>query len=258
MILTIDIGNTNIVIGCCRGEEILFGERLTTNKNGTALEYAVIFKNVLEMYSVNPREITGAVISSVVPSVTDVVREAVLKITGVESLTVGPGIKTGLSILTDDPAQLGSDLVVDAVAGISEYPLPLVIFDLGTATTVSVIDEKKNYLGGMILPGMRTALDSLVGKTSQLPNIRLNSPKKVIGTNTVDCMQSGMLYGTAASIDGIIEKIENELGRGVTAVATGGLAGTVIPLCAREIIVDDDLLLKGLMILYNKNKKDAE
>lgn len=254
MILTIDIGNTNIVIGCCDGDKILFGERLTTNKNSTELEFAVIFKNALEMYSINPREITGSVISSVVPSITETVRSAVKKITGTDSMIISPKIKTELNICTDSPEELGSDLLVDAVAGISEYSLPLVIFDLGTATTVSVIDENKNYLGGMILPGLKTALDALVGKTSQLPHISLKAPEKVIGTNTIDCMRSGVLYSTAAGIDGIIEKIERELGKPVTAVATGGLAGTVVPLCERNIICDDGLLLKGLMIIYNENK----
>ncbi len=254
MILAIDIGNTNIVIGCCRDGKILFGERLTTDKTGTELEYAIVFKNVLEMYSINPKDVEGSVISSVVPSITDTVRAAVKKITGTDSVIVGPGIKTGLNILTDNPAQLGSDLVVGAVAGINEYPLPLVIFDLGTATTVSVIDENKNYLGGMIMPGLRISLDTLAGKTSQLPQIRLEAPKKLIGTDTVECMQSGILHATASGIDGIIGKIERELGKNVTAVATGGLSGTVLPLCGRDIIYDDDLLMKGLMIIYNKNK----
>lgn len=254
MVLAIDIGNTNIVIGCCRDGKIVFGERLTTDKNGTQLEYAVIFKNVLEMYSIDPKEVEGSIISSVVPSITDTVRGAVKKITGTESVIIGPGIKTGLNIMTDNPAQLGSDLVVAAVAGINEYTLPLVIFDLGTATTVSVIDENRNYLGGMIMPGVKIGLDTLVGKTSQLPQIRLEPPKKLIGTDTVECMRSGVLYGTASSIDGIIDKIERELGRSVTAVATGGLSGAVLPLCEREIIYDDDLLMKGLMIIYNKNK----
>lgn len=254
MVLAIDIGNTNIVIGCCRDGKIVFGERLTTDKNGTQLEYAVIFKNVLEMYSIDPKDVEGSIISSVVPSITDTVRGAVKKITGTESVIIGPGIKTGLNIMTDNPAQLGSDLVVAAVAGINEYTLPLVIFDLGTATTVSVIDENRNYLGGMIMPGVKIGLDTLVGKTSQLPQIRLEPPKKLIGTDTVECMRSGVLYGTASSIDGIIDKIERELGRSVTAVATGGLSGAVLPLCEREIIYDDDLLMKGLMIIYNKNK----
>ncbi len=253
MILAIDIGNTNIVIGCFNGEKIVFTERLSTNHKSTELEYAILFKNVLEIYNVETDSIDGGIISSVVPSLTNVIKKAMQKLTAAEVMSVGPGIKTGLNILTDNPAQLGSDLVVDAVAGINEYPVPLAIFDMGTATTISVIDKNKNYIGGVIIPGLEVSLNSLVGGTSQLPKISLDAPKNVIGKNTVDCMKSGILYSNAASIDGMIKKIEDELGETVTAVATGGLASTVIPLCERNIILDDELLLKGLMIIYNKN-----
>lgn len=253
MILAIDIGNTNIVIGCFRDNQIIFTERLWTNHKSTELEYAILFKNVLEIYNISPENISGGIISSVVPSLTNVIKSAMQKLSNAEIMTVGPGVKTGLNILTDNPAQLGSDLVVDAVAGINEYPLPLAIFDLGTATTISVIDKNKSYLGTVIIPGIEVSLNSLVGGTSQLPKISLDAPKKVIGTNTADCMRSGILNFTAAGIDGMIEKIEAEIGESVTAVATGGLAPTVVPLCERDIILDDELLLKGLMIIYNKN-----
>ena len=254
MILAIDIGNTNIVIGCFDGDKIIFTERLWTNHKSTELEYAILFKNVLEIYSISPDCIDGGIISSVVPSLTNVIKSAMQKLTNAEVMSVGPGVKTGLNILTDNPAQLGSDLVVDAVAGINEYPVPLVIFDLGTATTVSVIDKNKSYMGTIIIPGIEVSLNSLVGGTSQLPKISLEIPKNVIGTNTVDCMKSGIMNFTAAGIDGIIGKIEKEIGEKVTVVATGGLASTVVPLCDRDIILDDELLLKGLMIIYNKNK----
>lgn len=252
MVLAIDIGNTNIVVGCCNGDKIEFMERLTTSHSSTDLEYVVLIKAILDLYGINPNDINGAVISSVVPSVTDVVKEAVKKITKAEPLIIGPGAKTGLSIKTDNPAQLGSDLVVDAVAAINEYGAPVIVFDMGTATTVSVINSKREYLGGMIIPGMMISLNAMVSGTSQLPKISFDKPKKLIGTNTVDCMKSGILYGTAASIDGIIDRIKDEIGD-VTVVATGGLAGTVIPLCRNKIILDDELLIKGLMIIYNKN-----
>lgn len=253
MILAIDIGNTNIVIGCFKGEKIEFTERLATNHKSTELEYAILFKNVLEIHHIDTTSIKGGIISSVVPSITTVIKKAMQKLTDMEVMIIGPGIKTGLNILIDNPAKLGSDLVVDAVAGINEYPVPLVIFDMGTATTISVIDKNKSYIGGVIIPGLEVSLNSLVGGTSQLPKISLEAPQSVIGKNTVDCMKSGILYSTAASIDGMIKKIETELNQKVTAVATGGLAPTVIPLCEREIILDDELLLKGLMIIYNKN-----
>lgn len=254
MVLAVDIGNSNIVIGCCRDNKITFVERLSTKPDSTILEYAISFKNVLELYGITKEDIDGAIISSVVPSVTSTVLGAVKKITGIDALVIGPGLKTGLNIMIDNPAQLGSDLVVDAAAGIAEYPLPLIIFDMGTATTVSVIDENKNYLGGMIIPGVNISLNALTARTSQLPKISLDPPKKVIGRNTIDSMKSGILYSTAASLDGIIDRIEEETGKKYTVVATGGLAGRIIPMCKKKIILDDELLLKGLIIIYNKNK----
>lgn len=252
MILAIDIGNTNIVAGVCDGERVLFMERLTTDHKATSIEYAVMLKQIFELNQLSTDAIHGAIISSVVPSVTESVKAAVKKVNGIDTLVIGPGIKTGLSIKTDNPAQLGSDLVVDAVAGINEYGAPLVIFDMGTATTISVINDKKEYVGGMIMPGMLLSLNAMVSGTSQLPRIGLENPKKLIGTNTTDCMKSGVLYGAASSIDGMLDRIREEMGD-VRAVATGGLAGTVIPLCKNDIILDDELLIKGLMLIYNKN-----
>lgn len=252
MILAIDIGNTNIVIGGCDGGKVLFMERITTNHTATEIEYAIILKQILELSGSDISGIKGAVISSVVPSVTNSVKEAVKKVNGIDALVIGPGIKTGLSIKTDNPAQLGSDLVVDAVAGIHEYGAPLIIFDMGTATTVSVINKNNEYLGGMIMPGMMISLNAMVSGTSQLPKIGLDKPKKLIGTNTVDCMKSGVLYGTASCIDGMIDRIKAEIGE-ARVIATGGLAGAVTPLCRNEIVLDDELLIKGLMLIYNKN-----
>ncbi len=254
MVFAIDIGNTNIVIGCFEDEKIIFTERLSTKKTATPLEYAISFKNVLELYGVDFSNIEGSIISSVVPEITTIVNMAIKKITEKNSIIVGPGIKTGLSIKVDNPAQLGSDLVVGAVAALAEYPVPMVVIDFGTATTITVINSKRDLLGGMILPGVILSLKSLSGGTSQLPEIGLEPPKKFIGTNTVDCMKSGILYNTAYGIDGFIENIEKELGEKVTVVATGGLAKSIVPLCKNKITVDDELLLKGLMDIYNKNK----
>lgn len=256
MILAIDIGNTNIVIGCFKGDSIKFTERLSTNHKSTELEYAILFKNVLEIYSIKPNKINGGIISSVVPSITNVIKNAMEKLTKNRILVVGPGIKTGLSILTDNPIQLGSDLVVDAVACIKEYSLPAAIFDMGTATTISIVDKNKNYLGTIIMPGVEVSLNSLVGGTSQLPKISLEPPKHIIGKNTIESMKSGIIYSTAASIDGMIERLEDEMGEKLTVVATGGLAETIVPLCKRDIILDDELLLKGLAVIYNKNIGD--
>ncbi len=253
MILAIDIGNTNTVIGCFDNEKILFVERLSTDTTKTVLEYAIGIKNVLEMYHIDPSDMNGSIISSVVPPVTNMFREAIEKITGSSVMIVGPGVKTGLNILMDNPAQVGSDLIVNAVAGIAEYPLPLVIIDMGTATTIEIVDQNRNYIGGMILPGMKVSLDSLTSRTSQLPRISMEAPKRVIGKNTIECMKSGVIYGNASCLDGMIDRIEQELGMRTTVVATGGLAGSVVPHCVHSIIHDDALLLKGLMQIYKKN-----
>lgn len=253
MVLAADIGNSNIVIGCFDGDEILFVERLATNRGSTTLEYAVLIKTVLELNGLANREFEGGIVSSVVPSVTNMVRNAIERLIGKTPLVVGPGLKTGLKIRLDNAAALGSDRVADAVAAIDQYPCPLIIIDMGTATTISVVDQDKNFIGGMIMPGLRISMEALASRTSQLPQISLDPPKKAIGRNTVECMRSGIINGTAATIDGAIRRIERELGRSCTVVSTGGLAQIVIPQCKRRIISDDKLLLKGLMILYNKN-----
>ena len=254
MILVIDIGNTNIVAGCVEGKNIPFRERLSTAHRATRLEYSVLLKTAFDMYGIDYRDIEGAIISSVVPSVTNIVREAIEKLCGINVMVVGPGVKTGISIVIDNPAQLGSDLVVDAVAGLEEYPLPQIIVDMGTATTVSVINKEKQFLGGAILPGVAVSHEALIGRTSQLPKVAFEKPKKIIGSNTIDSIKSGILYGNAGAIEGIVDRFEEELGEKCCVIATGGLAKVIVPLCKRDIIVDEDLLLKGLMLIYEKNK----
>ncbi len=253
MILAVDIGNTNTVLGCFSDSKILFTERLSTDPSRTMSEYAINIKIILELNGVHTDEIDGAILSSVVPPLNQPLCEAIKKTTGANTLVVGPGIKTGLNIAIDNPAQVGSDLVVSAVAALEEYPLPVIIIDMGTATTFSVIDRKKNYIGGIIMPGVKISLDALVSETSQLPRISLEAPKHVIGRNTDDAMKSGTIYGNAVCLDGMIARIEEELGESTTVIATGGLASSVIPQCRHEITLDDDILLKGLMEIYRKN-----
>ena len=255
MILAIDVGNTNIVLGGLSQDEIHFTCRLSTDRFKTSDEYAVIFRNLLEMHRVDPGQIEGGIISSVVPALKKTLYDAVERITGQKCLIVGSGIKTGLNIRIDNPGQLGSDRVADAVAAIAEYPKPLMIFDMGTATTFAVVDRNGCYLGGMIMPGALIGLDALTSRTSQLPQISLaEKPKHVIGTNTVDCMKSGMIYGNAAMLDGIIDRVAEELGEMPTVIATGGLSGLIVPYCRRKVIHDEFLLLKGLRIIYRKNR----
>lgn len=255
MLLAVDIGNTNIVFGCTddNGEVVLF-ERISTNHSATSAEYAVLIKNILEMNGFGTDDISDSIMSSVVPSVTGTVKSAVKKLFGIDVMIVGPGVKTGLNIIIDNPAQLGSDQAVDAVAGINQYPVPQIIIDMGTATTVSVIDGNKSYIGGLIITGMATATNALISRTAQLPRINFEVPSKIIGTNTVDCMKSGAIYSNACALDGIIERIEEELGEKCTVIATGGLSELVVPLCRRDIILDGSLLIKGLNIIYRKNK----
>ena len=253
MVFTIDIGNSNIVVGTVNRQGVLFVERMSTDHKKTELVYAILLKSAMEIHGITTNEIKGCIISSVVPPVTSVINRALEKLTGEKALVVGPGIRTGLNIKIDNPAQLGSDLVVDAVAGIAEYPLPLIIIDMGTATTMSAIDAAGNYLGGVIIPGVRVALDSMVSRTAQLPRISFEAPKKAIGKNTIECMKSGSVFGSASMLDGMIDRLEEELGQDATVVATGGIAPFITPHCKHKIVCDDTLLLKGLYLIYNKN-----
>ena len=254
MILAIDIGNTNIVVGCIDDRKTYFIERLSTNRTKTELEYAVDLKNVLDIYHIKKTDIEGCIISSVVPQITNIAKLAAEKILKKDVIVLGPGVKTGLNIMMDNPGQLGADQAADAVAGIANYPVPLILIDMGTATTASVVNSKKQYVGGMILPGVGVSLDALTARASQLSGISLDAPRHVIGKNTIECMKSGVLYSNAAALDGIIDRIEEELGEKTTVVATGGLAKKIIPHCKRKIILDEELLLRGLLIIYEKNK----
>lgn len=254
MILALDMGNTNIVFGGIDNDNIYFVSRMVTDRRKTGDEYAIMFNSILEINNINKNDIDGAIVSSVVPPLNTVIKYAIEHILGITPIFVGPGIKTGLNILIDNPGQLGSDLVVDAVAALAEYKPPLIIFDMGTATTISVVDDKKNYLGGVIIPGIMVSQESLTSRTSQLPRIGFDAPNQVIGKNTVDSMRSGLFYANASMVDGMIDRVEEELGMTATVIATGGLASFIVPYCKRKIIYDDSLLLKGLLVIYNKNK----
>ena len=255
MLLAIDIGNTNLVIGCIENDQILFKARIATDRLRTSDQYGVEIKNMLEAYGVQIKDIDDCIISSVVPPVFNSVKTGVIKIIGKQPMVVGPGLKTGLNIQVDVPSQVGSDRIVIAVAALAEYKAPLILMDLGTATTIEVVEPENTYLGGVIIPGVKISLDALTSRAAQLPGISLDKPKTVIGKNTIDCMRSGMIYGTAAMIDGLIDRMEEELGHSSALVATGGMAQFITPLCKHEIILEKDLLLKGLNIIYKKNKK---
>lgn len=253
MILAIDVGNSNIVLGGYAQDTLLFTVRVSSDIGKTTDEYAVQIKSVLSIHNIDPKEIKGVIISSVVPQITYILKSAIITLTGIDPMIVEPGIKTGINILIDNPAQLGSDLLVDSVAVASLYELPAIVIDMGTATTLGVVDEKKAMLGGAIFPGVRVSVNALSNKTAQLPYISIQPPQKAIGANTIDCMQSGMVFGTASMLDGMIERFEEELGKPCTVVATGGLAEEICRHTKRKIVYNPNLLLEGLYIIYKKN-----
>ena len=255
MILTIDIGNSNIVLGGVEGNDIRFEARLRTDATKTSDEYCIDLKMILEVYGISNKDIEGAIIASVVPQVLNSMQTAVKKLTGKAALVVGPGLKTGLNIQIENPAQTGADLVVGCVAALREHKAPMIIVDMGTATTMIVLDKNSAMVGGCIMPGVKISMDALTDRTALLPGLQLDQPKKAIGRNTIDCMRSGIMMGAACTIDGMIERMEAELGYETTVIATGGIAKFVLPMCKKKIIYDKDLLLKGLATLYRENKR---
>ena len=252
MLLTIDAGNTNICIGVFDGERLVTESRMDTNTARMADQYAVIIRDILSLDNVDREQIDGAIISSVVPPVTSQLKSAVKKLFGVTPLVVGPGVKTGLNIKIDDPSTLGADLACGAVAAKELYPLPCIVVDVGTATKVFAIDKDGALLGGIIAPGIKMSLEALADKTASLPLINLGKVENPIGTNTVDSMRSGILYGTAGALDNFIERFQQQIGKG-SVVATGGYSRVIQPYCRTEFQVNPTLLLEGLRIIYNKN-----
>ena len=255
MILTIDIGNSNICFGVYGGKSALFTARAKTDPLRTETEYAVLLSQIFRLHQSDPAQLTGAAISSVVPALTAVFHDAV-RILGnghIPTIVVGPGVKTGLNIRIDEPASLGADLACTAVGAAEKYPLPAIIIDLGTATKITVVTEDRSFIGGAILPGVKISLEALSGSASLLPSTGLGTGKiKTIGSNTVDCMLSGVVLGTACMVDGLIERYREELGEVPTVVACGGLSPAIVPHC-RTIILDQDLLLDGLLAIYRRN-----
>ena len=255
MILAVDIGNSNIVIGGIEKDNIVFEARLRTDTTKTSDEYCIDLKMILEVYEVRSEEIEGSIVASVVPQVLNSIKTALVKLTGKTSLVVGPGLKTGLNIKIENPAQTGADLVVGCVAALREHKPPMIVVDMGTATTMMVLDETGGLIGGSIHPGVKISMDALTERTALLPGLQLDQPKRAIGRNTIDCMRSGIMLGAACMLDGMVQRMEEELGQKTTVVVTGGIARFVIPMCKTPVIYDKDLLLKGLAALYRDNTK---
>lgn len=254
MILVVDIGNSNVVIGGVEGEKIVFEARVRTEQTKTSDEYCIDLKSILDIYGVERTAIEGAIIASVVPQVLNTFQTAIAKLTGKKALVVGPGLKTGLNIAIDNPSQTGADLVVGCVAALREHQAPMIVIDMGTATTMVVLDKNGSLIGGSISPGVKISLDALTGGTALLPGLQLDQPKRAIGRNTADCMRSGIMLGAACMLDGMIQRMEEELGYQTTVIATGGIARFVVPMCRHEMIYDKDLLVKGLAALYRENR----
>ncbi len=256
MLLAIDIGNSNIVIGCIdRDERVSALFRMVTDLKKTEDEYASGMQSILQFHGVDTAAFDGAIICSVVPPLTEIFRTAVEKITHCKALIVGAGLKTGLNVAIENPATLGSDIVAAGVAAMSEYPLPVIVVDMGTATTITVVDKGNRYIGGAIVPGVALSISALSSGTSLLQKVPIVAPAKAICTTTTESMQSGAVYGSAALLDGMIARFERELGCPATVVATGGIADKILPYCTKPIIYDENLLLKGLHIIYKKNRR---
>lgn len=253
MIFAVDVGNTNIVLGGFDNDKLVFESRVATNTSKMSDEYAIAFSDIIALHGCNPKLFDGTIISSVVPQLLPVIKRAVKSLIGSNILVVSPGIKTGLNIKIDNPAILGSDLVCGAVSALCKYSPPCIIIDLGTSTTFSAIDANGSFLGGSICPGVRLSMSALAQNAAQLPYIDLEPCQEIIGPNTIDAIKSGLLYGHAAMLDGLIERYKNVIGENATVIATGGLANSIVSLCKDNIIIDETLVLDGLYQIYKKN-----
>lgn len=253
MILAIDIGNSNIVFGVHNGEKFLFSSYVKADPLRTETEHAVLLSNIMKINHIDAASIDGVAISSVVPNLTEVMRQAVSLITDAPIMAVGPGVKTGLNIKIDNPSALAADFCCTAVGAITKYPLPAIIIDMGTATKITVVNEKREYIGGAIASGIMLSLGALAKSTALLPAVGFSPNIKVIATETTDAMLSGSILGTASMVDGMVSRFEKEIGEVKTVVACGGLASVIVPHCSRKILLDKDLLLDGLIAIYQKN-----
>ena len=255
MLLAIDIGNTNIKFGIFKNEELLRTLTISCDKNKTADEYSVELYSLIRVMGIHRTDFSGCIISSVVPTVTGRIDSAIRDLLNVEPLIVGPGVKTGLNIRIEDPSTLGADLVTACVAANAESSSPCIVVSMGTATVLCVIDKNRSMIGGPIAPGVMVSLNALTGNAALLISVALEAPDSVIGNNTDRSIRAGVVWGTVCMRDGMIDRIEKELGEKCNIVATGGMAKTIIPHCAHDITVKDDLIMQGLRLIYNKNKK---
>lgn len=255
MVLTLDIGNTNIKLGVFEGDRLIFTSRLSTDRERTSDQYASDLLNVFSLHSVDSKKFDSAIICSVVPEITNAVRDAIRLICGIDALNLESGVKTGLRVRTDGNTVIGADLIAESVGAVGKYPLPCFIADLGTATKILLIDSNGCFCGCTISAGVKISLDALAQKTSLLSSISLRTPSSAIGKNTEDCMLIGAVLGTADMLDGLMNRIESEYGESIpTCIATGGLSKAIVGSCKRKMVFDPDLTLNGLRIIAEKNK----
>lgn len=254
MILAIDIGNTSIALGGFDKNDLKFVVRLSTDVTKTEDEYASKIMNILKLHGVSKENVDGAIISSVVPPLNSIMKSALKLAYEVDSLMVSPGIKTGIGILCDSPSSVGADLICSCVAANTLYSAPALIIDIGTATKMIVTNNNGAFIGVSIIPGVMMGLKALSNGTAQLPQVGLEAPSAVIGKNTVDCMKSGVIFGHASMMDGMIDRINREVGEELPVIVTGGYASVIVPHCEHKMNIDEHLVLKGLNIIYNKNK----
>ena len=256
MILAVDINNANVVFSLMEEGKVLFISRLSSDKSRTADEYAVLLEWAFRQHDFDIKKVEGSIISSVVPPLTATIKEAVMIVTRVSPLIIGPGVKTGLNIRLDDPTELGGDFVCGAVAAIAEYRMPCVIVELGTAIAMGILDKFGNYIGGIICPGPMVSQEALARGAAMLSNVSITATPQVICKSTATCTQSGIVHGSAAMIDGLISRVESELGESVSVVVTGDWADTITPCCKREgMITDKELMMRGLWLIYRKNRR---
>ena len=257
MLLTTDIGNTGITLGAYKSDKLVFTSRILTDRNKDADGYSEALLDILKSYGASQKDFSGTIISSVVPEVTPAFSEALEKVTGKAPLTAGEKYNGNLKVEILPISHLGADLIAASVGAISKYPLPCLVADLGTATKILVIDKDGVFRGCTISPGVKISLDALSEKASLLPEISLSAPERVIGENTVECMQSGIVFGTAAMLDGLVSRIKKELKEEkVTVVATGGYSESISRLCETEMIYDEFLLLDGLREIHSQAMAD--
>lgn len=256
MILALNIGNTHILLGVWQQDQLLFRATLSAETSRSTDEYAIQLLSLFSLHGLRPDQLEGAILSSVVPSLTARLRQAVQQLCQLRVMTVGPGLKSGLAIRIDNPAQLGSELVCAAIGALETFQPPLVVITMDTAISMMAIDARRQLLGGVILPGPEVSLEALIRRTAQLPQVDLEAALAgVIGTNTTLSLQAGAVLGTATLLDGMLARFSAEMGGPVTAVCTGRMHRSILAACATPLEYDQDLILRGLWRIYQKNRR---